>query len=96
MSKRPDATRGFHAVYDKLDSEGVGFGYSCSDDGLDWAYGALVLVPGGCRTPLGLLPFTADDYLRHNGTTGATYWLFYTQDDGKWEVVRTAIVRLTW
>jgi hypothetical protein len=44
----------------------VGFGYSCSDDGLQWSNdSALVKLEGGARTPYGLLALTADEMAAH-------------------------------
>jgi hypothetical protein len=59
VSRRPDDPLKFHAVYDDLSAESVGFGYTCSDDGLRWSKGTRVLMPNGTRTPFGLLPLTA-------------------------------------
>lgn len=45
------------AVFDDLNAEAQGFGVSWSRDGLHWdTPAALVLVPGGARTPLAALP----------------------------------------
>ena len=44
----------------------MGFGYSCSDDGLQWSNdSALVKLEGGARTPYGLLALTADEMAAH-------------------------------
>ena len=43
------------AVFDTVQSEHHGFGLSVSDDGLHWSAGVDVALPGGCRTPLGLI-----------------------------------------
>jgi len=39
----------------------AGFGYACSEDGLVWSPGMTVAVPGGARTPFGLIPLTAGE-----------------------------------
>ena len=50
------ATRQIYvAVFDTVQSEHFGFGLSLSDDGLHWSAGVDVALPGGCRTPLGLI-----------------------------------------
>ena len=36
-------------------SEHDGFGVSTSRDGLHWSEGVDVVLPGGCRTPLGVI-----------------------------------------
>lgn len=48
-------------MFDVINKEPVGFGYSCSDDGLNWSVYQLVPVPGGARTPFGLVPLTAQE-----------------------------------
>jgi hypothetical protein len=111
VSRRPDDARAFHAVFDYLSAEGVGFGYACSDDGLDWALAALVAVPGGCRTPFGLLPMTPAeiaarraDVLAYGVVNASSFdalnttlqWLFYTQTNDGWEEFHTGIVQIAW
>jgi len=68
-------------------------------------------VPGGTRTPYGLLPLTADeraarraDVLAYGVLDGAGYerantslqWAFYTVQAAGWEEFRAAIVQLAW
>ncbi len=36
-------------VFDYLSKEGDGFGYACSENGLQWGMAQLVTVPGGAR-----------------------------------------------
>ena len=43
------------AVFDTVYSEHHGFGLSTSRDGLHWSKGVDVALPGGCRTPLGII-----------------------------------------
>lgn len=43
------------AVFDTVYSEHLGFGLSTSRDGLHWSKGVNVPLPGGCRTPLGII-----------------------------------------
>ena len=43
------------AVFDTVYSEHRGFGLSTSRDGLHWSKGVNVVLPGGCRTPLGII-----------------------------------------
>ena len=43
------------AVFDTVYSEHGGFGMSTSSDGLHWSKGVDVALPGGCRTPLGII-----------------------------------------
>ena len=91
--------------------QGRGFGYVCSNDGLAWQRGSVVAVPGGTRTPYGLLPLTTAelvrrraDVLRYNVIDAAGYdkpntslqWSFYTVEVGGWEEFRASIVQLTW
>jgi len=111
VARRPDDAAAFHAVFDYLGAEASGFGYACSDDGLAWARAALVAVPGGARTPFGLLPMTpAEEAARRAdvlaygvvnasafGAPGtALQWLFYTQTVGGFEEFRAGIVQLEW
>eukprot|EP00756_Hemistasia_phaeocysticola_P049968 Hpha_TRINITY_DN24578_c0_g1::TRINITY_DN24578_c0_g1_i1::g.172590::m.172590 len=57
VTMRPDNHKAFHAVYDG--SGHPGFGYACSEDGLDWAPGVPVTTPfNTVRTPFGLVPMT--------------------------------------
>jgi hypothetical protein len=66
VARRPDKPTGFHVVFDAIENETVGFGYSCSDDGLQWSNdSALVKLEGGARTPYGLLALTADEMAAH-------------------------------
>jgi len=109
IQRRPDNEKGFQMVYDDLHGEGRGFGYAVSDDGINWAKGINVAVPGGTRTPFGLVPMTNAEKLRHshdlldygilNATTidkknSSLQWLFYTV--GGWEAFRTAVVQVSW
>jgi len=59
VAARPDNPAAFHAVYDG--GTNPGFGYACSEDGLDWAPGVGILYPAAksVRTPFGLVPMTA-------------------------------------
>lgn len=112
VSRRPDDPRAFQLVMDAIGSEGTGFGYATSEDGLVWSPAALVPTPGGCRTPFGLVPMTpaevaarTPDVLRYGvinaSRVGAPetslQWLFYTQQGGgAFEAFRAAIVQLSW
>lgn len=64
MSRRPDDKSKFHVV---LDGGSGGFGYACSDDGLNWEAAPEVLFPGGVRTPFGLVPMTATEMTARQG-----------------------------
>lgn len=111
VARRPDDAAAFHVVFDYLSAEGTGFGYACSADGLEWATAALVAVPGGCRTPFGLLPMTPAevaarraDVLAFGVVNASSFdapdtalqWLFYTQTVNGWEEFRAGIVQLAW
>lgn len=111
VSRRPDNASKFGVVFDFLDSQAQGFGYACSDDGLDWARAALVSVPGGCRTPFGVLPMTPDERAARRANVlaygvvnassfdapdSALQWLFYTQTIDGFEEFRAGIVQLEW
>jgi len=112
VSRRPDDAGTFHAVFDFLGREAEGFGYACSADGLEWEQAALVAVPGGCRTPFGLLPMTPAeasarraDVLAYgvvnassiDAPNTALHWLFFTANDaGGYENFRAAIVQIEW
>eukprot|EP00966_Prymnesium_polylepis_P172051 3978399-Prymnesium_polylepis.1 len=104
---KPLPAGGFMAVYDDLGHEGSGFGYVCSQDGVRWCRGAVVAVPGGCRTPFGLIDLSTDELERfktaidgYGVTTTAAiaaanssvHWLFYTRTAGGWERFRYALV----
>ena len=65
VSRRPDDPKRFQMVYDDLGGESRGFGYACSADGLTWGKGVNVPIPGGVRTPFGLLPLTAAERAAH-------------------------------
>jgi len=109
VSHRPDLASAFHLVMDFIGQEGLGFGYACSEDGLNWEKATLVKVPGGCRTPFGLLPLTDTEVkswtpaIRAYGAINnvsavntSLQWLFYTVEDSSWENFVTAIVQLQW
>ena len=112
VSRRPDDIDAFHAVYDDIFGEAEGFGYACSaTGGMDWERGIRVPVPGGCRTPYGLLPMNIPEIARWTpgivayGVINASritapdtqlFWLFYTLRQGQWDVFRSAIVQLSW
>jgi hypothetical protein len=98
------------AVFDDLAAQGVGFARACSADGLTWDRDAeVVAVPGGVRTPFGVLPMTAAEARAHAsridayGVTtmadieaehGTLSWLFYTQTVSGWERFRSAVVEI--
>lgn len=66
VARRPDGPAGFHVVFDAIRNESVGFGYSCSDDGIHWNNDSVVVaLEGGARTPYGLLPLTTDEMAEH-------------------------------
>jgi hypothetical protein len=86
--------------------------YACSSDGMSWEPGQRVAVPGGSRTPFGLVPMTSAevslrtaDILAY-GVLNQTQqlhapnttlsWLFYTVTEGGWEVFRSSVVQLSW
>lgn len=113
VTRRPDDSSAFQAVYDLLNNEGQGFGYACSaTGGMDWEPGVLVAVPGGCRTPFGIVPVTPAEAKRLTplilayGAINATQvnapntqlnWLFYTKDDPSgWEAFHAGVVQLSW
>ena len=61
ISRRPDDANAFHTVYDGgAGLQGAGFGYACSEDGLEWSPGVGVGYPFGtsARTPFGLVPLS--------------------------------------
>ncbi|KAL1529264.1 hypothetical protein AB1Y20_000218 [Prymnesium parvum] len=99
--------KGFMAIYDDLAHEFEGFGYSCSPDGVNWCRGAVLSVPGGCRTPFGLIELSAEELLRFasrvdqfgittmdaiRAANSSLHWLFYTQTVGGWERFRFVLV----
>ena len=109
VSPLPGGGGGFLAVYDDLRHESVGFSRACSGDGVVWGGSSLVPVPGGARTPFGVLPMTSAEVAEHAariaayGTTtvpelkkqNATLaWLFYTATVGGWERFRSAVVEI--
>jgi len=108
VSRRYDDPEKFHCVYDFLGKENLGFGYSCSSDGFAWSSAQLVEIPGGVRTPFGLVPLTAEEIemysdrilelndRKRSELAFSLYWLFFTQNqpDG-YEAFRAAIVQLT-
>ena len=111
VSRRPDDPAQFHVVIDNLGGEAYSFGYGCSADGISWARTAPVAVPGGARTPFGLLPMTpaevaarTADILGYgvlnasslNAPNTSLQWLFFSQNAGAWENFRAAIVQLRW
>eukprot|EP00040_Diaphanoeca_grandis_P040590 m.5399 g.5399 ORF g.5399 m.5399 type:complete len:404 (-) comp4381_c0_seq1:230-1441(-) len=109
VSRRPDDATAFHAVYDDLADEGMGFGYVCSDDGINWGKEIRVPVEGGTRTPFGLVPLSATELTNREadviafGVLNASgyhehntslQWAFYTR--GGWEGFHASIVQLSW
>lgn len=112
VSRRPDDASAFHLVIDYLGREDVGFGYGCSTNGLDWEKATLVPVPGGARTPFGLVPLTDSEVAAWTpaiikyGVINATdigarnsslQWLFYSVNTpANWEEFRSSIVQLRW
>lgn len=111
VSRRPDDPRAFQVVIDNLGGEAAGFGYGCSEDGLHWERTTAVAVPGGTRTPFGLLPMTPQevsdrraDILGYGVLNASSIaapntslqWLFYSQTVGGWEEFRAGIVQLKW
>jgi len=111
VSRRPDKPAAFQMVFDDLAAEHEGFGYACSKDGLQWSESVLVPVPGGTRTPFGLLPMTEAekaarkaDVLAAGIITAKDYvaantslqWAFFTQNQHGWEAFRTSIVQIAW
>jgi hypothetical protein len=112
VSHRPDDTLTFHAVYDNLGGESIGFGYVCSEDGINWEKGSVVKTPGGCRTPFGLVPLDSSEIelftplILSYGIINATQlangnsslqWSFYTQNDSDgWESFVASISYLSW
>jgi len=112
VSRRPDNVRSFQLVMDYLGREESGFGYACSANGLDWEGASLVPVPGGVRTPFGLLPLTDAEVLAWTpeiieyGVINASeigahntslQWLFYSVNTPQnWEEFRATIVQLNW
>ncbi len=111
VSRRPDDVSAYHVVIDNLGDEARTFAYGCSADGLSWGRTVPVAVPGGVRTPFGLLPMTAAEVAAREadilafGVLNATsisapntslQWLFYSQTEGSWENFRAAIVQLRW
>jgi len=104
VSHRPDNPNSYQVVFDYLGKEDQGFGYMCSDDGFNWFDLQLVAIPGGCRTPYGLIPFTSEEEFQYkellllDGSKEKVeqlYWLFFTQNVGNYEVFRNAIVKLS-
>lgn len=110
VSKSPSGV-GFHAVYDSLSSEALVFGYTCSDDGLEWAPGVVVRTPTGCRTPFGLIDMTPQEvkrmtpYILSFGALNASEigapnsslaWSFYTVNSGGYENFQASITYLSW
>jgi hypothetical protein len=111
VSRRPDSAAQFQVVIDSLGNEAHGFGYGCSADGLAWERTVDVAVPGGVRTPFGLLPMTpaevaarTPDILAYGvlntsslaAPNTSLQWLFYSQTSGGWEEFRAAVVQLKW
>jgi hypothetical protein len=93
VSRRADNASAFQVVHDVINAEARGFGYGCSDDGLNWPQTTVVPLPFGCRTPFGLVPMTAAEVAARTadilayGVLNATQigqpnsslsWLFYT------------------
>lgn len=111
VSRRPDDATAFQLVIDWIGQEGDGFGYACSDDGLAWEPAVFVKSPGGCRTPFGFVPMTAAEITEWTpsivayGVINASQigahntsmaWLYYSQQQGGWEVFRAAFVQFQW
>lgn len=111
VSRRPDNASAFHAVHDFIAQEGTGFGYACSDDGLDWQPSAMVHVPGGTRTPFGLVPMTDAEITTWapaivaygilnasmvNAPNTSLQWAFFTAQRPTWEEFFATIVQLAW
>jgi hypothetical protein len=65
VSRRADNSSAFQVVHDVINAESKGFGYGCSDDGLNWPPTQVIPLPFGCRTPFGLVPMTPDEVQRH-------------------------------
>jgi len=73
----------YYAIFDFLSNEGAGFGFAYSLDGVQWDQGQLITVPGGCRTPLGLIE-----------ETNGMYTLFYTRWDSGYESLHVANMKV--
>ena len=103
---------GYLAIFDDLAAEGVGFARACSVDGLHWTQDVtdVVAVPGGVRTPFGILEMSEAEVKAHAsrvdayGVTtverihaegGILAWLFYTQTTDGWERFRYAVVEMS-
>jgi len=82
VSNLPDGT--YVAIFDYIKSENLGFGFTFSSDGVHWNLGQLITIPGGCRTPLALVPEGND-----------MYTLFYTRVDG-YECLHVATLKLVY
>ena len=74
VSRRPDDPKQFHMLYDDLSGESRGFGYACSSTGLTWDKGVNVPIPGGVRTPFGLLPLTDSERAAHKADILVRHW----------------------
>ena len=112
VSRRPDDAQQFHLIIDYIGLEGSGFGYACSSNGLDWDKAILITIPGGARTPFGLLPMSDAEVksftpaiiaygIINAAEIGALntslQWLFYSVNTAhNWEEFRTTIVQLKW
>lgn len=77
------------AVFDYLGHEGEGLGFSYSFDGLEWANGTVVPIPGGCRTPLVAMLVDGPSAPNDQPLNVA---VFYTQNRALW----VANVTLAW
>lgn len=111
VNRRPDNASQFQMVFDDLAAEHEGFGYACSADGLKWSKSVLVTVPGGTRTPFGLVAMTkAEKAARkadviaagiltdkeYDAPNTSLQWAFFTQNQHGWEAFRTSIVQIAW
>jgi hypothetical protein len=82
---------GVMGVFDMLNAEGQGFGFTCSADGVNWLPGVLVPTQGGARTPFSLLPMTSSDVrknaglLRSGGVDERTLEAWMRQGEGEGE-----------
>ena len=104
------AEGGYLAVFDHQLLEGSAFGVSRSHDGRSWSEAIPVDVPGGCRTPFGLVALTqheAESYrerlIRFGVTTldatrdanSTLMWLVYTHgNEDGWERIKSAVVEV--
>ena len=93
VSRRPNNASSFQLLHDMIGREAQGFGYACSDNGLDWGGSELIETPFGARTPFGMVAMTAAEVARMRGhilswgvinatqidaPNSALSWLFYS------------------